>query len=300
MKGQYLLYFIPLFIMFILAEYFVGRARGLSVYTKLHTNASIVIGLGDRILALIPFSIASLVWSMAYDHRITDLHINSWLYVACLFIGVEFFYYWMHRFSHEIRWLWATHSIHHSTQELNILSSSRLGWTVQISMPGLVYTPLFFIGFYPPHVLMMLAANLIFQSVLHTELVGKLGLLEGIFNTPSAHRVHHGKNVEYIDMNYGGILIVWDRLFGTYQEELKDIKIEYGLVGSHHSTNPLRIIFNEWIKIIGDLRVYPARYWILLLFGRPGWRPNNQEATIVELPDIAYTKPFSQNKTNDL
>lgn len=283
MTDQYLLFYLPFFIILISVEYFLGRRRGLLLYTKSNSQSSIIIGIGQRLLAFIPGSVAGFVWLFVYEHRLCDMPTNTWWYVLALFIGVEFFYYWVHRYSHEIRWLWATHSVHHSTEELNFLASYRLGWTLHISMPGIIYTPLFFIGFHPTHALIMIAANLSFQSLLHTELVRKLGPLEGLLNTPSAHRVHHAKNVEYIDKNYGGVLIIWDRMFGTYQEERDDVPVEYGLIKPSVSTNPFRIVLHEWTNIIIDLKIHPVRYWPLLLFGPPGWLPNGRGMTSAKL-----------------
>src|SRR5690606_23628431 len=129
---------------------------------------------------------------------------------------------------HEIRWLWATHAVHHSPNRMNFLTAERLGWTQNLSGAVLTLTPLLVIGFRAEDVLGMFALNLLYQYWLHTEMIGKLGWLEWIFNTPSHHRVHHGSNPQYLDANYGGILIIFDRLFGTFVEEKE--KVVFGLV----------------------------------------------------------------------
>ncbi len=280
---SYLLYFLPVFAVMIAIEYGIGRKRGIKIYTKDQSIASLVIAIGQRLIGLIPLSLVGVAWFIAYENRLFELSTDSWWYIPLLFLGLEFFYYWFHRLSHEIRWFWATHSVHHSIEEMNFLAAYRFGWTGRISMGGIVYTPLCLFGFSPTHVVIMLAINLMYQSWLHTNLIGKLGPLEGIINTPSAHRVHHAKNADYLDRNHGGVLMIFDRLFGTYVPERDDVPVEYGLIKPSGSTNPLRIAFHEWGNIINDVKQYPIRHWPMLLFGPPGWAPNGESMTSAQL-----------------
>ncbi|MEL6369404.1 MAG: sterol desaturase family protein [Pseudomonadota bacterium] len=280
---SYLMFFLPVFAAMIAAEYFIGRKRGLKLYTKDQSIASVVIAAGQRIISFVPLSLVGFIWVVIYDHRVFDMPTGAWWYIPALFLGVEFFYYWFHRLSHEIRWLWATHSVHHSIEEMNFLASYRFGWTGRISMGGLTYTPLLFLGFPPVHIVIMLAVNLMYQSWLHTNLIGKLGPLEGIVNTPSAHRVHHARNADYLDRNHGGVLMIWDRIFGTYVAERDDDPVEYGLIKPSGSTNPVRIAFHEWGNIINDLKAYRLQYWPMLLFGPPGWAPDGQGMTSAQI-----------------
>lgn len=186
------------------------------------------------------------------------------------FFAVEFAYYWMHRMSHEVRYLWATHSVHHSPTVLILPVALRLGWTGEITGTWLFYVPLALLGFHPVLIVTLLILNLRFQFFLHTERVGRLGPLEWVFNTPSHHRVHHASNPEYIDKNYGGVLILFDRLFGTFANERSEIEIRYGLTEPPNSHNPLRIVFHEWRRIIRDLRTSEsARSAFSTLFGPP-------------------------------
>jgi sterol desaturase/sphingolipid hydroxylase (fatty acid hydroxylase superfamily) len=211
--------------------------------------------------------LAFLVWS----HRLATIPLNSLWGWSALFLGVELAYYWMHRLSHEVRWLWASHVVHHTPEHIHLASAFRLGATELFSGTWLFYFPLYWLGLNPLAVAAMQAINLSYQFWLHTDLIGPLGPLEWIFNTPSHHRVHHASNDEYLDRNYGGILIVWDRLFGTFAQERPEAPIVYGLVCPIGSLNPLVIAFHEWVSMARDFnraRSWPAR--LTQLFGRPG------------------------------
>jgi len=195
--------------------------------------------------------------------------------VGCsAFFAVEFAYYWLHRFGHEIRWMWASHSVHHSPTSITFSGAYRLAVTGIFSGMFVFFLPLMILGFSPKMIFTIFALNLIYQFFLHTELIPKLGFLEKILNTPSHHRVHHAINEQYIDKNYGGILIIFDRMFGTYAVEDSAVKIEYGLIGKAPTLNPLRLFFQEWMAIFSDLRrAEGLKQFLLFAFGRPGWSP---------------------------
>lgn len=278
-NGPLFYYFLPFFLAMIAVEIWVGQKRGLTLYTRGETLVSIAIGVGQRLIGLVKLSLTGLLGVIIYDNRIYTMPANDWRFWLLLFVLLEFTYYWYHRLSHEVRWFWATHAVHHSIEELNILSSYRLGWTSKLSMAYLVHLPLMWIGFSPAAVATMLALNLFYQSWLHTNLIGKLGVLEGILNTPSAHRVHHAKNADYLDRNHGGVTVIFDRIFGTYVEEREDEPCEFGLVKPVGSTNPFIIAFHEWVRMIGDLRRHHPRHWPGLMLGPPGWAPDGKGVT---------------------
>jgi sterol desaturase/sphingolipid hydroxylase (fatty acid hydroxylase superfamily) len=281
---QILLFFVPLFLVMILTEHHIGRNRGRSLYSRGDTLASICIAIGQQLIALLSLGVVvSAVMMIAWEYRLFDLPVTSWWYLPTLFIAHEFAYYWFHRLAHEVRWFWASHSVHHSTEELNILAAYRFGWTGWLSMGRLVFVPLIWFGFEPTIVAFMFAANLMYQSWLHTTLIGKLGFLEGILNTPSAHRVHHARNASYLDRNHGGVLIIFDRMFGTYVEEQENEPCDYGLVKPSGSHNPIRIAFYEWGNIFNNLKSNPIRYWPGFLFGPPGWAPDGKGTTSADL-----------------
>lgn len=208
---------------------------------------------------------------LAWAHRLATIPLNTVWGVVVLFLGVELAYYWMHRCSHEIRWLWASHVVHHTPEQIHLASAFRLGVTELLSGNWLFYLPLYLLGLDPLAVSGMLAVNLFYQFWLHTEMGGRLGPLEWLLNTPSHHRVHHASNPEYLDRNYGGIVIFWDRLFGTFAAQQPQIPIVYGLVHPLHSLNPFRIAFHEWLAMARDfIRARSWRARLRQLFGRPG------------------------------
>lgn len=183
--------------------------------------------------------------------------IDDWRSWAVGFLLVEFTYYWFHRASHRVAWLWATHAVHHSAEQLTLLSSVRLGWTNLFSGGWLFYTPLVLAGFDPRLIVTLLALDLRFQFFLHTEAIGRLGPLEWVLNTPAHHRLHHACNAPYLDRNFGGVLILFDRLFGTLGREVADEPMRYGLAHRTPSRNPLRLVLGEWT--IMARRVIAAR-----------------------------------------
>jgi sterol desaturase/sphingolipid hydroxylase (fatty acid hydroxylase superfamily) len=212
-------------------------------------------------------SVFALVWRLAPVHW----PLSDWRTWAVGFVLVEFAYYWFHRWSHEVRWLWASHAVHHTPDEMTFLSAIRLGWTNLFSGGWGVYLPLVLAGFDPRLVLGLLALDLRYQFFLHTEAPIRLGPLEWVLNTPTHHRLHHASNPAYLDRNYGGMVIVFDRLFGTFAAERADEPIRYGLVHPMGSKNPFVLALGEWRRLFGDLFHAPnlsaaAR----IAFGRPG------------------------------
>ncbi|MBT0669868.1 sterol desaturase family protein [Novosphingobium profundi] len=186
------------------------------------------------------------------------------------FFAVELAYYAFHRMSHTTRWLWATHAVHHSAQQYILPSAVRLGWTELVSLGWLFFLALIFLGFPPLVVTLLLGANLLYQFPLHTEMVGRLGPLEWIFNTPAHHRVHHASEAEFLDCNFGGVLIVWDRLFGTFRSAPDGRTLRFGLVTPCESHNPLRIALFEWRRLFADMaRAKGLSGKLRIALGRP-------------------------------
>ena len=226
------------------------------------------------VYAVLAFSLAGPLIAWAWAHRVATVPLGGAASIAVLFVGQEFCYYWYHRAAHRVRWFWATHAVHHSPNSFNLGIAYRFGWTGRLAGNSLFYVPLVWLGFAPSAVFVTLALNLIYQFWLHTEWIPKLGWFEYVFNTPSHHRVHHASNPEYIDRNYGGVLIVFDRLFGTFAEERADVPCRYGLTKPLLTNNPVTIAFHEWLNIGRDLLAARSiRDVAGLLFGPPGWRP---------------------------
>jgi sterol desaturase/sphingolipid hydroxylase (fatty acid hydroxylase superfamily) len=186
----------------------------------------------------------------AWHHRLFTVPLQTGWGILLLFISLEFFYYWYHRASHRISWLWATHAVHHSAEQFNLSAAYRLGWTGTLSGGFLFFMPLSWLGFDPIAVAVGLSLNLMYQFWIHTELIPKLGVLELFLNTPSHHRVHHASNQDYLDCNFGGVLIVFDRLFGTYQIERAANPPVYGLTQPIRSYNPFVIALGQWHRLL--------------------------------------------------
>lgn len=261
----------PAFLLLIAFEAWWYWSRRRIAYPWRDSLASFGVAVGYKLAGLLVPLVALPVYLYAWDHRLVTVPLDTVWGIALLILGVEFFYYWFHRYSHEIRWLWATHAVHHSPQHLNFAAAYRLGWTGLISFNWIFWLPLVAIGFHPAAVFLTLGINLVYQFWLHTQLIGKLGPLEWVLNTPSHHRVHHATNPAYIDRNYGGVVIVFDRLFGTFAEERAEDPCRFGLVHPCPSRNPFIIAFHEWARVGRDL--WRARNWRdrwQALFGRPG------------------------------
>ena len=235
------------------------------------TIANISIEIGNRLLDnTVIGAIFIIGFLTAEEFAFSEIPVTWWSWIVAL-ICVDFTYYWMHRIEHERRILWAVHSVHHSSQEYNLTTAQRLSWLESL-YEWIFFIPLLLIGFDALQVLASLLTVVIYQTWIHTEKIGRLGWLDGIFNTPSVHRVHHAINAIYLDKNYGGILIIWDRIFGTYQIEIE--QPVYGITNQLGSSNPLTINFHEFSSIYKDIvksknTLHKARY----IFGRPGWKP---------------------------
>lgn len=220
--------------------------------------STLAIAVGHRALnglgALIISPLFALAWRVAPWHW--PLH--DWRTWVVGFFVVELAYYWDHRFSHEVRWLWANHSVHHTAEQITFLSAVRLGWAHLFSPAWMVYLPVALFGFDPRLIFLLLAIDLRFQFFLHTEAKITLGPLEWVLNTPAHHRVHHASNGPYLDKNYGGALIIYDRLFGTFAKEIPAEPLRYGLAHPVGSNNPLVLALGEWRRLFVDMYRAPG------------------------------------------
>jgi len=197
----------------------------------------------------------------------------TWWSMVLAIVAADLTYYWMHRIEHEVRILWSFHSVHHSSPEFNLTTAMRLAW-IEGLVEWVFFVPMILIGFDAVQTVMALLVVVVYQNWVHTQKIGKLGWLDKVFNTPSVHRVHHGKNPQYIDKNYGGILIIWDRLFGTYEPEVEPV--EFGITAPPKSTNPVKINFFELWHTIKDAKgARSLRDKIRYLFKPPGWTPDD-------------------------
>jgi sterol desaturase/sphingolipid hydroxylase (fatty acid hydroxylase superfamily) len=264
------LFMLPVFFAAIALEAVYYRVALAKPYGWKVTGSNLVVALGRLGTDAFTKAIVAAVYVGAYQLRPFDIPMDRWESWVALFFAVELAYYWLHRFSHEIRWMWTQHSVHHSARQITLSVAYRLGWTQFLAGPWLFLVPVCWIGFDPRAVVLMYAANLLYQFWLHTEVVPKLGPFERVFNTPSHHRVHHAVEPEYLDRNYGGVLIIWDKLFGTYVEEEDADPCEYGIIGQVHSHNPVTLTFHEWVAMLRDAaRPQSLRSRLSQLFGPP-------------------------------
>lgn len=270
---------IPLFIGLLALEAWVARRRQARVFEGKDTAASLTMGVGSVVINLGWKGVVFASWVWLHERAPVDLGRGVLGWTAAM-VGIDFAYYWFHRLHHEVRFLWAAHVTHHSSTRYNLATALRQTWT---PVTGLVfYAPLPLLGIDPALLATAYGLNLLYQFWIHTELIDRLGPLEWVLNTPSHHRVHHGTNVQYLDRNHGGILIVWDRLFGTFEPERE--RVVYGLTKNIGSYNPVWIAFHEFVAIARDV-LRPGTLGVRLryLLAPPGWSPDGSTLTASQM-----------------
>ncbi len=276
---------IPGFIAFMLLELLVRGLRGGIHYQTSDTLASLLMGAGNVVEGIVLGFVKYGVLLFFYELAPLEMGFGLPVFVLAYVLD-DLRYYWYHRIAHESRWFWAAHVTHHSSQHYNLSTALRQTWTSTLSGSFLFVIPLALLGFHPVMLAFVSALNAVYQFWIHTEAIGKLPApIEAVFNTPSHHRVHHARNPRYLDANYAGTLIVWDRLFGTFVPEDAEDRPRYGLVTNLGTFNPVRIALHEWVAMLRDA-VQPgisladrARY----LFGPPGWRHDGTGRTAAVL-----------------
>ncbi|WP_183148081.1 sterol desaturase family protein [Chryseobacterium nematophagum] len=292
-------YFIPGFILLILGEIFLYQIPQKLFTKKLIKDGASSIGLGVGAVMLDfgmkAISLSYFFW--IYNHlRLTDIfgikdfndfftlkwHLNHWWLWLLVLIVQDFGFYWHHRLSHKIRLFWTGHVNHHSATHLSLAIALRQGW-FEIIYRDIWYIPFIIIGFHPIMIAMMHQFNLIFQFWPHTNAIGKLGWFDKVFNSPSNHRVHHSRKIEDLDNNYGGILMIWDHLFGTYKAE-ENKTTDYGIYHNIHTYNVFHIVFDEFGNMIKDIRNAPTwKAKFGYIFNAPGWKHNGKDERIATL-----------------
>ncbi len=276
---------LPVYILFIISEIYIGRKKGLDNYHFKDSLISIWLGLVGAALdyTLRFVTLGVLDWCNAHaivkPDLLTYYPVAAWVVV---FLAQDFCFYWLHRSEHYSRVLWAVHSNHHSSEKYNFTVALRSS-TLQPLYRFLFYIPVAFLGFDGLTIMFMYAVNQFYQFFLHTEVIGFMPKwYEAIFVTPSHHRVHHASNVKYLDKNMGQVLIIWDKLFGTFEKETESPK--YGLTTNLGTFHPLKVIFSEWQKIIKDLgKPGPLTQRFKYLFKAPGWSHDGSSKTSDEL-----------------
>ncbi len=267
-----LIYFaIPGFLLLLFLEAVLSWRMQRDNYELKDTAASLTMGIGNVLVSLASKALSFGVFMLIYRYRLFQIGWQWWAW-ALLLVADDFTYYWYHRASHECRFFWASHVVHHSSQKYNLGTALRQTWTGGFT--GFVFwawLPL--VGFHPVMVLTMQSVSLIYQFWIHTELIPRMGPLEWVLNTPQHHRIHHASNARYLDRNHAGTLIVWDRMFGSFSEMAPDDLPVYGLTTNIGTYNPARIAFHEWAEMWRD--VIHATNWTdrwRFVFKHPGWR----------------------------
>ncbi len=273
----------PIYFIIIGLELLLSHLQHFKAYTLKDTFTNLYLMLVNTGIDILFRGIyVGVIFQYFYEHRFTDWHqpISYWL---LLLFAEDFLYYWLHRFDHEIRFFWAAHVTHHSSEKFNFT----VGFRSSVFQPlyrFIYFIPLAWLGFKPVDIVFMYSATQIWGIFVHTEFIKKMGWLEHILVTPSHHRVHHASNAKYLDKNMGMFLIIWDKIFGTFQAELPDDEyqeIKYGLTSNLENPNAVSIVFHEWSQMLKDIKRRDIGFQDRMnyIFGPPGWSHDGSRLT---------------------
>lgn len=282
-----LYYAIPFFVLLLSIEAWFSHRENRHLYETKDTFGSLGLGIGNVVTGFVTKALIFGLFTFLYSYRVVDLDFTKWWYWVILFFADDFSYYWFHRMSHHINYFWASHVVHHSSQRYNLAAALRQTWTGNATGAFLFWAWMPLVGFHPIWILFMQQISLIYQFWIHTETIQKLPApLEFVLNTPSHHRVHHGINLKYLDRNHGGVLIIWDRIFGTFQAE--EERPTYGLTKNIDSNNPIKIAFLTWrelfAKAVASRSIISG---IKYFFKSPGWSHDGSTKTARQLRKAA-------------
>ena len=284
-----LYYAIPFFVLLLSIEAWFSYKEQKKLYETKDTFTSLGLGIGNVITGFFTKALIFGLFTFLYNHRLFTMDAGVWWYWVVLFFADDFSYYWFHRISHHVNYLWASHVVHHSSQHYNLAAALRQTWTGNATGAFLFWAWMPLVGFHPIWILFMQQISLIYQFWIHTETVHKLPApVEFIFNTPSHHRVHHGSDLKYLDKNHAGILIVWDRLFGSFQPE--EERPVYGLTKNIESYNPALIAFKTWGELFKKaLASGSLKNGLHYFIKPPGWSHDGSSKTTAQLRKDART-----------
>ncbi len=297
----------PLYIILIFIEILAIKWRGRGgQYEAKDAATSMFMGAGSAVVNGTTHFIEVAV--LIFFYNLSPYKIPfTWLSFAVCFVLWDFVYYWAHRYYHRSRWGWAAHVIHHSSQHYNLSTALRQTWTGIFTGVLFLFVPLAFLGFHPGLLALCGGLNLIYQFWFHTEFIQKCPKwFEAVMNTPSHHRVHHARNPRYLDANYAGVFIIWDKLFGSFVPETNEDPPQYGLVTNLGTFNPLRVFSHEYVSIFKDIFQPGISLWqrIQYVFAPPGWCHDGSRQTSKQIKQ-AYLKTHTGAKnapglSNDL
>ncbi len=264
-------YAVPAFILLIILEMLWAKRNAPEKYEPRDTLSSLLFGFGNSVAGILFGATLYGVMISIYEMRLATIPWTWWAWGLCFIID-DLAYYGFHRAAHRVRWFWASHVNHHSSQHYNLSTALRQTWTGFFAISFVFRSPLALIGFHPSMIFFVGGLNLIYQFWIHTEVIGKLPRwFEAVMNTPSHHRVHHAINPRYLDRNYAGVFIIWDRMFGSFEAETGEDPARYGIIRQLGGFNLLWGVFHEWIGIAQDLVRAPINAKLGYLLRPPGW-----------------------------
>ncbi|MBL4667300.1 MAG: sterol desaturase family protein [Sneathiella sp.] len=272
---------IPAFVLLVVLEVILGRFKPSKAnYEARDSATSLFMGLGNFAIGFLNLGVVVAVSSWVYQYRIFEIG-YEWYAFLLIFFAEDFCYYWFHRLSHEHRLWWAAHISHHSSQYYNLSTALRQTWTGGFAGTWVPWLLLSLLGLPTPLIAFQKGISLVYQFWIHTEAIDRMWRpFEYVFNTPSHHRVHHATNPKYLDANYAGVLIIWDRLFGSFIPEDKAEPCRYGIVKQIASFNPLVVAFHEWVGLVQDVKSAKSlKAAALYIFGPPGWSEDGSRMT---------------------
>ncbi|GAA4046096.1 sterol desaturase family protein [Parerythrobacter jejuensis] len=296
-------YAVPAFVVLVLIEMVWAWRSRPEAYEPKDTLVSLSFGLGSTIAGALSGGFAVFVFMTAYDYRLLDFGPEWWAvwwaWPLC-FVLDDLKYYWVHRAGHRIRWMWASHVNHHSSQHYNLSTALRQSWTGSFTFGLLFALPLVFLGFHPGMIAIVGGFNLIYQFWIHTEAIDRMPRwFEAVLNTPSHHRVHHATNPRYLDRNYAGVFIIWDKMFGTFEPETNEEDIRYGIVKQLGSFNLLWAVLHEWIGMVQDIWRAPWRHKLGYLLREPGWTHDGSRDTSDMIRERWQDRESGKDRTTD-
>lgn len=280
-ENKHLWIVIATVLFFIGAEFLYARTKGMRLFRFENTVSNLLMGVFDRVAGLFMIPLIWYYYNLLYDSWHLFEIPNTKLWFAFAVLLSDFIWYFYHKSGHRINLFWGAHIIHHQSEDYNYTVALNLT-PFQVMIRVLFWSFMPLLGFKPEVVLGTHVFIGLYQFLLHTTVIPKLGFIEKILVTPSHHRVHHGSNPEYIDKNYGGVLIIWDRMFGTFQEEKAEVS--YGITQDINSRDLVTLVFHYYQNLIFIMRQIPSwREKIILLFKGPDWKPSSAKVTPLSL-----------------
>ena len=301
--GKILVFVMPIFLLLIAIEKIYGHFKGYDTAPYMDTVSSVSSGMTNSVKDVLGISISILTYEWLESHiALFHLEATVWAYIIA-FICIDFYGYWSHRWAHQINFLWNKHAIHHSSEEFNLACALRQTISSFVNLFTFLLIPAAVLGVPSVVIAVTLPIHLFLQFWYHTKHIKKMGFLEKILVTPSHHRVHHAINPEYIDKNHSQIFIFWDKLFGTFQEELDEVPPVFGITRPAQTWNPIRINFQHLGLLISD--AWRAENWkdkLTIWFKPTGWRPENFEEKypVTKINDVYHFEKYGTQHSKKL